>query len=250
MKKKSIVTLLLITMTMLAACGKQEKESTDIFETVSNETANEGTDDSVETGDSTETGTSAETENTAETGTSTEADDSTEAGNSTESNSTMKDGDRFDDVIILEGMEETVHYEHVINESIGLEMDYDYESFTRKSEPERERFISIYDDADKPENYLEVSHSTDDAETTADSIGKELAEEYDITRTEMTLDHAGSCIKISASEDKNTHGTADMIYVVYIIPRDNGCLIAKESMYFEASEGFGRRFNYMINTIR
>ncbi len=161
-----------------------------------------------------------------------------------------QNGERFEDVIILEGMEETVRYEHVRNGMIGFEMDYDYESFVRFSEPESECFISIYDDAQKPENYLEIVHSNEAAESVADTIAEDLSKEYDITRTEMTLDHAGSCVKISASEDKNTHGTADMIYVVYIIPRDNGCLIAKESMYFEASEGFGRRFNYMVNTIR
>jgi hypothetical protein len=250
MKKKSIYVGMLIAMTMLVGCGKQENENADIFETVSNETSVIDTDNSAETGASTETGTSAETENSAETANSTETGDSSEVGNSTESSSTMKNGDRFDDVIILEGMEETVHYEHVINESIGLEMDYDYESFVRYSDPAFETFISVYDDAQKPENYLEIVHSNETAESVADTIAEDLSKEYDITRTEMTLDHAGSCVKISASEDKNTHGTADMIYVVYIIPRDNGCLIAKESMYFEASEGFGRRFNYMVNTIR
>ena len=35
-----------------------------------------------------------------------------------------QDGERFEEVIILEGMEETVHYEHVRNEALGLEMDY------------------------------------------------------------------------------------------------------------------------------
>ena len=250
MKKKSIYIGMLIAMTMLAGCGKQEKENADIFETVSNETSVIDTDNSVETGASTETGTSSETENSTEKESSTETSDSTEDGNSKELSSTMKDGDRFDDVIILEGMEETVHYEHVINESIGLEMDYDYESFVRYSEPESEYFISIYDDAQKPENYLEIVHSNETAGSVADTIAEDLSKEYDITRIDMELDHAGSCVKISASEDKNTHGTADMIYVVYIIPREDGCLIAKESMYFEASEGFGRRFNYMVNTIR
>ncbi len=238
MKKKSIYVGMLIAMTMLAGCGKQENENADIFETVSNESA------VTETTSEAETAPEAETEPEADTAKETE-----EASSEAEK-SGMKDGDRFDDVIILEGMEETVHYEHVINESIGLEMDYDYESFVRYSEPERECFISIYDDAQKPENYLEIVHSNEAAESVADSIAEDLSKEYDITRTEMTLDHAGSCVKISASEDKNTHGTADMIYVVYIIPRDDGCLIAKESMYFEASEGFGRRFNYMVNTIR
>ena len=239
MKKKTIYIGMLIAMTMLAGCGKQE-ESEGIFESVSNESA------VIETTSEAETTPETEAEPEAEADTAKE----TEEASSEAEKSGMKDGDRFDDVIILEGMEETVHYEHVINESIGLEMDYDYESFVRYSEPERECFISIYDDAQKPENYLEIVHSNETAESVADTIAEDLSKEYDITRTDMELDHAGSCIKISASEDKNTHGTADMIYVVYIIPREDGCLIAKESMYFEASEGFGRRFNYMVNTIR
>ncbi len=238
MKKKFIYVGMLIAMIMLVGCGKQENENADIFETVSNESA------VTETTSEAETTPEAETEPEADTAKETE-----EASSETEK-SGMKDGDRFDDVIILEGMEETVHYEHVINESIGLEMDYDYESFVRYSEPESEYFISIYDDAQKPENYLEIVHSNETAESVADTIAEDLSKEYDITRIDMELDHAGSCVKISASEDKNTHGTADMIYVVYIIPREDGCLIAKESMYFEASEGFGRRFNYMVNTIR
>lgn len=240
MKKKSIYIGMLIAMTMLAGCGKQDEQNSNIFESVSNE-------ESVsETTPVAETAPEAVTEPESEADTAKE----TEEAPSEAATSGMKDGDRFDDVIILEGMEETVHYEHVINESIGLEMDYDYESFVRYSEPESECFISIYDDAQKPENYLEIVHSNEAAESVADSIAEDLSKEYDITRIDMELDHAGNCVKISASEDKNTHGTADMIYVVYIIPRDNGCLIAKESMYFEASEGFGRRFNYMVNTIR
>ncbi|WP_026520840.1 hypothetical protein [Butyrivibrio sp. VCB2001] len=238
MKKKSIYIGILIAMTMLAGCGKQDEQNSNIFESVSNETA------------ATETTSAAEITPEAETEPEADTAKEVEEAPSEAATSGMKDGDRFDDVIILEGMEETVHYEHVINESIGLEMDYDYESFVRYSEPESECFISIYDDAQKPENYLEIVHSNETAESVADTIAEDLSKEYDITRTDMELDHDGNCVKISASEDKNTHGTADMIYVVYIIPREDGCLIAKESMYFEASEGFGRRFNYMVNTIR
>ncbi|WP_022763680.1 hypothetical protein [Butyrivibrio sp. XPD2006] len=234
MKKKSIYALLLITMTMLAGCGKQEKESTDIFEAVSNETP------------VTETTPVTEAESAAEEEPSKEAEEpSTE-----ETNSGMKDGERFDSIIILEGMEETVHYEHIVNDVIGFEMDYDYESFVRKSDADRECFISVYDDVNSPENYLEVTRSSDDAETVAGALEKELSEEYDVTRYEMQLDNVGNCIEITASEDKNTHGTADMMQFAYIIPRDDGCLIARTHMYFEASEGFGRRFNYMLNTIR
>ena len=56
-----------------------------------------------------------------------------------------QDGERFESVIILEGMEETVKYEHVRNSAIGFEMDYDYESLVRCSEADRECFVSVYD---------------------------------------------------------------------------------------------------------
>ncbi len=244
MKKKSIYIGMFVAMTLLAGCGKKEAENTDIFETVSNETADTDTGDSADVAASTETGTSAEVEAPTEEGSS------TQAGDATESKSTMADGERFDSIIILEGMEETVHYEHIVNDVIGFEMDYDYESFVRKSDADRECFISVYDDVNSPENYLEVTCSSDDAETVAGALEKELSEEYDVTRYEMQLDNVGNCIEITASEDKNTHGTADMMQFAYIIPRDDGCLIARTHMYFEASEGFGRRFNYMLNTIR
>ena len=57
-----------------------------------------------------------------------------------------KDGERFEDVIGLEGMEETVRYEHVRNETVGFELDYEYESLARQSGSDQECFISIYED--------------------------------------------------------------------------------------------------------
>ncbi len=77
------------------------------------------------------------------------------------------DGERFEDTILIEGMEEPVKYEHLINSKIGIEMDYDYEQFVRTSEGDREVFTSVYDDAENAENYLEVTYSADDAETVA-----------------------------------------------------------------------------------
>ena len=57
-----------------------------------------------------------------------------------------QDGERFETVIILEGMEEKVNYEHIRREDLGFEMDYDYEAFARQSTPDRERFVSVWDD--------------------------------------------------------------------------------------------------------
>ena len=54
-----------------------------------------------------------------------------------------EDGERFEDTIMLEGMEETVKYEHVKDTAKGFEMDYDYESLTRLKEADREKFVSV-----------------------------------------------------------------------------------------------------------
>ena len=157
--------------------------------------------------------------------------------------------ERFKEVITIEGMEETVKYEHVRNENIGFEMDYDYELFERRSEPARECFVSIYDDRDHPENYLEVSYSPHDADIVATSVSEALSNDYDISRTDsFMLDRAGSCIRIDASNGKGNTGTPDLLQMVYIIPATDGCRIATAHYSWESAEGFGRRFRYLMNT--
>lgn len=93
-----------------------------------------------------------------------------------------KDGERFETTINIEGMEETVQYEHIVNNQIGIEMDYDYEMFSRRSEGDLERFVSVYDDPANPDYYLEIWHSAEDAETAAESVSRELSEDYEIIR--------------------------------------------------------------------
>ena len=160
-----------------------------------------------------------------------------------------QNGERFEDVIILEGMEETVRYEHVRNGMIGFEMDYDYESFVRRSDANRECFISIYDNADKPENYLEVTAYTENADAVAVFFTDTLSQTYELLKGARTLDRAGDCIWIEASELKGSNRMADQLQVVYIIPASDGCRVAVEHFSVESAEGFGRRFNYMLNTL-
>ena len=62
------------------------------------------------------------------------------------------------------------------------------------------------------------------------------------------LDRAGSCIRIEASVLKGTNNMADQLQLVYIIPAPDGCFIATEHLYIVESEGFGRRFSYMMNS--
>ncbi len=163
--------------------------------------------------------------------------------------SRRQNGERFETVIILEGMEEPVRYEHVLSDTVGFEMDYDYESFVRHSESDRECFVSIYDDAGNPENYLEVRYSPSDAETVADAIGGMLSNEYEISRDDsFMLEGAGSCIRIDASAEKGGMRMPDLLQMVYIIPAADGCRVATAHYAIEASEGFGRRFRYMMDT--
>ena len=160
-----------------------------------------------------------------------------------------QDGERFQSVIVMEGMEEPVNYQHIRNDDIGIEMDFDYESFVRRSEMEREVFLSDWDDPNNPENYLEVTYSPADAETIAASYSSLLSQEYDITLDTRTLDNGVNCTRIEASVIKGTNQMADRLQAVYIIPAPDGCRVATAHYFIEGAEGFGRRFDYMIRTI-
>ncbi|MBR0208498.1 MAG: hypothetical protein IJQ43_06345 [Oscillospiraceae bacterium] len=160
-----------------------------------------------------------------------------------------RDGERFEAVIILEGMEETVRYEHARNDAIGFEMDYDYDLFVRQSAPDRERFVSCWDEADSPENYLEVRYDPRDAETVAAAIGAVLSNDYEISRDDsFPLERAGRCIRIDASADVGGLTMPDQLQMVYIIPAADGCRVATAHYAIEGSEGFGRRFRYFMDT--
>ena len=160
-----------------------------------------------------------------------------------------QNGERYEDVIIMEGMEETVRYEHIRNDTLGFEMDYDYEKFARRSEPDRECFISIWDDQENPENYLELRSNTGDAEQVADGIIAFLSNEYEVYRDYRELDRAGRCIFISASVIKGTNRMPEHLHALYVIPAPDGCRIAWEHSFITESEGMFRRFDYMLNTL-
>ena len=167
-----------------------------------------------------------------------------------ETASFRQNGERFTDTIVMEGMEETVHYEHVVSGSIGFEMDYDYETFLRKSESNRETFISAWDNPQNPENYLEIRSSAESADAAAAAISEALSREYRLVEEPYALDHVDGCIRIEASEWKDSGMMADSLETFYIIPAPDGCRIARVHVSIEGSEGFGRRFAYMMNTFR
>lgn len=160
-----------------------------------------------------------------------------------------QDGERFEETILLEGMEETVRYEHVKNEALGIELDYEYESFDRRSEPDRECFISRYDDPSRPENYLEVQFVPADSNAAAASVSEALSNDYDIIIEPFMLDGAGSCICIDASEARGGRGTPDSLRTIYIIPAADGYVIATAHYTIESAEGFGARMRSMMHTL-
>ena len=178
-------------------------------------------------------------------------DDSSSHPTEVESAVGRQNGERFEDVIQLEGMDETVKYEHVRNDTVGFELDYEYESLERRGEPDHEQFISRFDDPEKPDNYLEVTFRSEDVDAVAEDFKADLKKKYDsvITEEQYMLDRAGSCVQISAYQAKKDKAPKDSMQTVYIIPAANGCLIAAAHCTIESAEGFGARFTYMINTI-
>ena len=160
-----------------------------------------------------------------------------------------QDGERFEAVIIMEGMEETVRYEHIRREDLGFAMDYDYENFVRQSEGERERFVSDWDDPADPQNYLEVSYDTGNANLVADAISAGLSDVYDLFQDERELDNSVKCLRIEASVIKGTNQMADRIQEIYIIPAGSGSIVARACYAIEGAEGFGRRFAYMVRSL-
>ena len=165
-----------------------------------------------------------------------------------ESDLALQPGEHFEGTVPLEGTEQTVHYEAIRNDALGFEMGYDYENFVRQSEADCERFISVWDNPDNPEIYLEITHSSDDAETTAASIAETLSAQYDVSRWEYTLDRAGDCIDLRGELDKEGQMSIWELQMVYIIPADDGCFVAWGHYTQESAEGCGARFRGMMHT--
>ena len=167
----------------------------------------------------------------------------------TEAVSERQDGEQYDVTLMIEGMEETVKYQHVRNETAGFAMGFECESFVRQSEPDRERFVSIYDDPQNPENYLEVSFSPEDAETVIAAVTEELSADYALNTDTAELDNGSTCTRIDASATADGTQTADVLQAVYVIPAGDGCRVARLRYVPEGSDGFGRRLSNMVNTI-
>ena len=167
-----------------------------------------------------------------------------------ETESGRQDGERFEAVILLEGMEETVHYEHIRSESIGFEMDYDYEMLERRSDAEGECFVPYTEGAEDPWNYFELRYDTGNANLVADALKASLSGSYDtVTEEEFSMEAAGDCVLVQASGAKAGVEPSGSLQRVYVIPTGEGCIVATVHCTYESAEGFGARANYMLHTL-
>ena len=218
-----LITIALAAVMMLTGCGKENAAEESPAPSASAETA------------ATETPVST-TEAPAATTTQTE----TKTG--------YMAGDRYEGTVTLEGMEQTVRYEQIVNETMGFAMGYDYERFERHSENDRERIVLQGEDPENPEVYLEVTRRAEDAETTAASILETLSGQYAPTREAFTLDRAGDCIVIHADVDTTGEMTMEELQVVYIIPASGGCFVAWGHNTMDSADAFGALFRGMMHT--
>ena len=151
---------------------------------------------------------------------------------------------------MIEGMTETVGYEHAISKTVGCELDYEYDSFVRNSGSDNECFMSKYDDPEDPMNYLLLKHTEEDAETTLAKLMGSLSDDFDeVTTEEAELDGVGKCECIITSGVKNSKLPVGALRRVYIIPAANGCITAEANYTIESAEGFGTRFINILNTL-
>ena len=161
-----------------------------------------------------------------------------------------QDGERFETTVIVEGMEETVSYEHIRNEALGFEMDYDYEILERRTEADREVFLALGEDPEDPWNYFEIRRSAGDAETVAAELSVNFSDAYEtVSAAPFTFDGAGACTCIDVSGAKDGKAPAGSLLTVYVIPADGSCLVALVRCTFESAGGFGVRANAMLNTL-
>ncbi len=249
MKKKILLMILCCMALCLVSCGhKDKKESRP--EIGSNSVAEAG-----QTIIITETESDGESDNNTESDIASETMQESDGADAATKEQApdfagRQDGERFEDVIMIEGMSETVKYEHVRNETAGFELDYDYESFERYSGSDSERFISAYDDQNDPVNHLDVKRYAEDSEIALAKMSEDLSKDFNTVVTEQQeLDGAGQCASISASDVKAGSIPAGSMRRVYIIPVPDGCVLAEAYFTIESAEGFGARFSDIMNTL-
>ena len=147
-------------------------------------------------------------------------------------------------MIVYEGYEEILKFEHVKNEAAGFEMDYEYSRFVRKSDSNGDIFTLNLDGVEEPQYYLEVSYSSEEAEAAAASISEELSKNYSVTLSELT--EGGKMINAVPTEENQE---LDELQSAYVIPAADGCRVARAHYSYDSSDFFGNLFSMMMDSI-
>ncbi len=237
----SMITVLLAMAMLfsLAGCGKTETQESDVQQTETSDAQNSEKDSTAE-GETNNSETSGE----AETGSETTEESIFEGLTD------LRDGDRFEKTIMIEGTEVTVQVEHAINRAVGFELDYEYEDLQRRVEGNLETFLSVYDDPEHPWNFLDIVFFEGDVAETTEQVVAELEGDYESVETEDgELENAGACTLVHASGDKTSDPIPGALVTVYIIPRGNGCIVASAHCTYESAGGFGKSFDAMMNSL-
>ncbi|MCR5402928.1 MAG: hypothetical protein K6E91_03805 [Butyrivibrio sp.] len=94
-----------------------------------------------------------------------------------------------------------------------------------------------------------MTYRSENADSVIAAISEELSKEYDIYTDESKLEGSGSCTTIDASASVGGKVMPEHLQKVYVIPAGDGAVVGTAHYAIEASEGFGRRFAYMMNTL-
>ena len=271
----SLVMSLAVTLMALSGCGKKDAATTPTETTAGTEAVSASAEDMTESeamstaaedtaeseaastaardtteseAASTTAGDAADSEaaaKTTEDAAKSEAADTTDAGESSEAAPAKRQvGDRYEDVIVYEGYEEILKFEHVKNEAAGFEMDYEYSRFVRKSDSNGDIFTLNLDGVEEPQYYLEVSYSSEEAEAAAASISEELSKNYSVTLSELT--EGGKMINAVPTEENQE---LDELQSAYVIPAADGCRVARAHYSYDSSDFFGNLFSMMMDSI-
>lgn len=215
-----MMAMAVLSMTMMGGCSKEDDNTPDETknETVASETEadNDSSEDAVE-------------------------DTSAVSGTSGREN-----GERFEETIMIEGVEETVQYEHYVDTTIGFEIDYEYYELGRSASKEDVTFFSMYDDPNNLENYLEITYSPDDVDLTASNLTSEYSSNFEVIQSSETLNNGVTCTTLALL---NPEDGSKNIQMIYVIPADDGCRVAAAHYTVESMEGFGRRFERTVRSI-
>ncbi|ABR47859.1 conserved hypothetical protein [Alkaliphilus metalliredigens QYMF] len=144
----------------------------------------------------------------------------------------------------LEGMEEETDV-NLQKSRLGYVIYFDEQRYSLDSLDGKDKIAPIEQADYVPEVFMEIEQVEDkDIETLATEIQKMLAGEYETVRNEGSVDSPIESIYLYANTGNNWD---DEVVKYYLVDNtQGGVFVIKQQFFFEASEGFGVRFDNML----